>query len=152
MQQRWFSVSSPLMENGSDLAREAMDRFRQGMATGSWKPFIELLAPDFTMRVPVGELRGHNAGREEAVQHFSKLRLMRVRLSLGEPTTETTDGRTTIFELEVTGTLYGRPYRNHLAFAFDVEGGKVRAMREYFGDLDSEIVSKALTEETSASA
>jgi ketosteroid isomerase-like protein len=139
------------MEN-RPLARDAMEKFRHGMATGSWKPFIELLAPDFTMRVPVGELRGQDASREEAIQHFSKLRLMGVRLSLGEPTTATTDGRTTVFELEVTGTLYGRPYKNHLAFAFDVEGGKVRAMREYFGDLDTEIVSKALKEETSATA
>jgi ketosteroid isomerase-like protein len=126
------------------VALDAMERFRSGWASGSWKPFIELLSSDFEMRVPVGELRGRVVGREEAATHFQKLRLMRVRLTVGEPTRTTVGDGTVMFEVQVNGTLYGLPYRNNLAFAFDVRDGKVCGLREYFGDLDRDILAKAL--------
>jgi hypothetical protein len=53
-------------------------------------------------------------------------------------------GSTVMFELQVTGTLYDLPYKNHLAFAFEVEGDRIRSLREYFGDLDRDIIAKAL--------
>jgi ketosteroid isomerase-like protein len=126
------------------VARDAMDRFRSGWANGSWKPFIEMLSSDFQMRVPVGQLRGRVVGREEAAVHFQKLRLMRVRLTIEAPTRTTVGDGTVMFEVAVSGTLYGLPYRNHLAFAFDVRDGELCGLREYFGDLDRDILSKAL--------
>jgi ketosteroid isomerase-like protein len=125
-------------------ARDALGRFRAGWATGAWKPFIELLAPGFTMRVPIGELRGRVASRDEAVQHFHLLRLAGVRLVVGEPTRTALGDSTVTFELEVSGSLYQRPYRNRLALSLDVEGGKITSLREYFGDLDPDILREGL--------
>lgn len=126
------------------VARAALDRFRVGWATGSRRPFLELLAEGFCMRVPIGALRGRTVGREEAAHHFQALRLARVRLALGEPTTVAVGERSVLFELEVSGTLYDLPYRNRLAFAFDVEGERVTGLREYFGELDRSLLARAL--------
>jgi hypothetical protein len=123
--------------NAEDLtiAHEALRTFREGMATGSWKPFIGLLAPSFTMQVPVGELRGRDATREDAIHHFAALRLGRVRLNLSEPSRTCVGDGTVTFELDVAGTLYGAPYANRLVLSFDVAGAQVTAMREYFGEI-----------------
>ena len=127
-----------------EAAHEALRHFRAGWATGAWKPFIEMLAPEFIQRVPIGELRGRDAGRDETVHHFGVLRLSGVRLQLGEPTRTAAGGGTVFFEVEVHGQMYGRPYDNRLALSFDVAGGKLTAMREYFGELDLEILREAL--------
>jgi ketosteroid isomerase-like protein len=126
------------------IAREGLERFRAGWSAGRWKPFIELLSADFTMRVPIGELRGRVATRAEAAHHFQLLRLAGIRLAIGEPTRTAVGGGTVVYELEVSGSLYQRPYRNRLVLSLDVAGGRITALREYFGELDPEILREAL--------
>ena len=134
------------MSEGSVLqtAALAMRHYRAGWATGGWKPFIELLAPSFEQRVPIGELRGRVSKRDEAVHHLQALRLSGLRLELGEPFRVCAGDRTATFELEVSGSLYDLPYHNRIVISLDVEGGLVTAMREYFGELDPEILARAL--------
>jgi hypothetical protein len=124
------------------IAHEALRTFREGMATGAWKPFIALLAPSFTMRVPVGELRGRDATRDEAIHHFGALRLGRVRLNLSDPGRTCVGDRTVTFELDVAGTLYGAPYANRLVLSFDVEAAQLTSMREYFGEINRHMLEE----------
>jgi ketosteroid isomerase-like protein len=121
-----------------------LQRFREGWATGQWRPFLELLAPSFLQRVPIGPLRGREVGLEEARKHFRSLTLLGARLQLGEPFRVAASGSGATFELEVTGELYGLPYRNRLALSFDVADGRITGLREYFGDLDPAILAKGL--------
>jgi ketosteroid isomerase-like protein len=121
-----------------------LDRFRQGWATGAWRPFLDLLAPSFVQRVPIGPLRGKDVGLDEARKHFRSLTLLGARLHFGEPSRVSVSASGAVFELEVSGELYGLPYRNHLALSLDVEDGRITAMREYFGDLDPGILAKGL--------
>ena len=122
----------------------ALQRYRAGWSTGSWAPFVELLSPGFTLCAPIGDLRGRAATRAEVVSHFKAMRLLGVRLQLGEPLRVASSDRNVTFELEVTGALYGLPYRNTIAISLDVEAGLVTALREYFGELDREILARAL--------
>jgi ketosteroid isomerase-like protein len=124
---------------------EGLQRFREGWATGAWRPFLDLLAPSFVQRVPIGPLRGKDAGLEEARRHFRSLTMLGARLHLGEPSRVSVSERGAVFELEVTGELYGLPYRNHLALSLDVADGRITGMREYFGDLDPDILAKGLS-------
>jgi ketosteroid isomerase-like protein len=124
------------------VAREAMRTFRDGMASGAWKPFIAMLAPGFTMRVPVGELRGRVATREEAIHHFAALRLGGVRMRLSEAERTCVGESTVTFEVSVEGMLYGAPYINRLVFSLDIEDGKVTALREYFGELNRRMLAE----------
>lgn len=127
-----------------EIAKDALAKFRHGWESGEWKPFVDLLAPGFTQRVPIGELRGREVGYDETKRHFRALRLMGLRLALGEPTRTTSGAGTVVFEVPVSGQLYGKPYQNRLVLSFDVADGKLTAMREYFGDLDPEILREGL--------
>lgn len=122
-----------------------LQRFREGWATGAWRPFLDLLAPCFVQRVPIGPLRGREVGLDEARKHFRSLTLLGARLTLGEPSRVAVSESGAVFELEVKGELYGLPYRNHLALSLDVRGGRITAMREYFGDLDPAVLEKGLS-------
>jgi ketosteroid isomerase-like protein len=121
-----------------------LQRFRDGWATGQWRPFLELLAPSFVQRVPIGPLRGRDVGLEEARRHFRSLTLLGARLQLAEPFRVAASEAGATFELEVSGELYGLPYQNRLALSFDVAEGRITRLREYFGDLDPAILAKGL--------
>jgi ketosteroid isomerase-like protein len=127
------------------IGRIGLQRFREGWATGAWRPFLELLAPSFVQRAPIGPLRGKDVGLDEARRHFRSLTLLGARLQLGEPFRVAASESGATFELEVTGELYGLPYRNRLALSFDVADGRITGLREYFGDLDPAILAKGLS-------
>ena len=126
------------------VAQLALEGFRAGWATGSWSAFLALLAEDYTQRVPLGEVRGRELSKREAVRHYRAMTLLGVRLQLGEPFRTAASDTGATFELEVSGELYGLPYRNRLALSFDVAAGRITALREYFGELDKDLLERAL--------
>lgn len=113
------------------VARLAFDRFSQGLKTGEWQPFLDLLADDFSFWFPVGEFQGENVGKERAAAFFGYVSsIFDGGLSL-TLTGVTYNESTVVFEFRDEGTLRGQPYRNRGAVAFDVRGDRIIAYREY---------------------
>ena len=95
----------------------------------------EMLADDVTWWVPPGSvMAGSYEGKAEVLE------LMGRGVGLYDPTTPMTldvqgmvaEGSTVCVQLVLSAkTARGRDYRNHYHFVFEVEQGKIRAVKEY---------------------
>jgi len=119
------------------LATKAFDAFTQGLGTGNWQAFFDLMSDDFTFTFPTGKYLGTHAGKATAMEFFgyvSKVYPEGLKVTLDKVTV---DGSTAIFEFRDEGTLVlpsGRqPYKNRVAVSMDFKDGKLVAYREYFG-------------------
>ena len=116
-----------------DVATRAFERFKAGLATGAWQPFLDMLSEDFEFWFPVGKYRGCNRGRERAAEFFQfvtetfpgGLTITAERFTSSETTV--------VVEFCDEGQLRGHPYHNRVAVALDVRGDEICAYREYFG-------------------
>jgi ketosteroid isomerase-like protein len=127
-----------MSEQTRTVAARAFDRFKEGLASGRWQGFLDLLADDFSFYFPTGKWHGEWRGKAKAAEFFEyvssvypgglEITLDRVQCS------ETT----CVFEFRDWGTLIlpgqpPRPYQNRVAVSFDVRGDRIVAYREYFG-------------------
>ncbi|MBE9129842.1 MULTISPECIES: nuclear transport factor 2 family protein [unclassified Coleofasciculus] len=116
-----------------EVAQGAFGHFSHGLATGEWKPFVEMLTDDFTFWFPVGPYQGLNVGKERAIAFFeyvSEVFNQGLSVTLDRVTSNET---TVVFEFRDEGKMRGEPYKNRIAVSFDVRGDKICGYREYFG-------------------
>jgi ketosteroid isomerase-like protein len=116
-----------------EVAQKAFAHFTNGLATGDWEPFLEMLTDDFAFWFPVSQFHGLNQGKERAREFFQY-----VAEAYSEGLTVTLDRvtsneTTVVFEFRDEGPMWGHPYKNRVAVSFDVRGDKICFYREYFG-------------------
>lgn len=122
------------MTNPNDsltVAYRGFEQFKNGLATGQWEPFLEMLTDDFTFWFPVGQFQGVNAGKDKAkafFQYVSEAFSEGLTLELERVTSNET---TVVFEVLSQGKLRGNFYKNHVAVSLDVRGEKICGYREY---------------------
>lgn len=121
-------------ENTLKVAQQAFEHFTQGLATGEWQNFLDMLTDDFTFWFPMGKFQGLNTGKERAKEFFEYVsEAFKPGLKLTSLDNITSNEKTVIFEFRDEGNLFGQPYKNRVAVAFDVRGDQICSYREYFG-------------------
>ncbi len=116
------------------VAQQAFEYFTQGLATGEWQAFFDMLTDDFTFWFPMGKFHGLNVGKERAKEFFEYVsESFNSGLKLTSLDHVTSNETTVVFEFRDEGLLLGQPYKNRVAVAFDVRGDKICGYREYFG-------------------
>lgn len=121
-------------ENTLKTAQQAFEHFKQGLETGEWQAFLDMLTDDFTFWFPMGKFQGLNTGKERAKEFFEYVsEAFKPGLKLTSLDNITRNEKTVIFEFRDEGNLFGQPYKNRVAVAFDVRGDKICSYREYFG-------------------
>lgn len=115
------------------VAQKAFKYFTNGLETGEWEPFLEMLTDDFSFWFPVSKFHGLNQGKERAREFFKY-----VAEAYSEGLTVTLDRvmsneNTVVFEFRDQGIMWGNAYKNRVAVSFDVRGDKICFYREYFG-------------------
>lgn len=121
-------------ENTLKVAQQAFEHFTQGLETGEWQAFLDMLTDDFTFWFPMGKFQGLNTGKERAKEFFEYVsEAFKPGLKLTSLDSITSNKKTVIFEFRDEGNLLGQPYKNRVAVAFDVRGDKICSYREYFG-------------------
>ncbi|MGC9526526.1 MAG: nuclear transport factor 2 family protein [Limnospira sp.] len=126
----------PMMRTPSpetlETAQIGFDRFKRGLATGEWEAFLEMLTDDVTFFFPAGPYKGLNHGVQKLGDFLRSatrtvfaggLTLDEERISGGDTTV--------IFEARSRGKIWGNPYENQVAIAFEIRGDRICSYREY---------------------
>lgn len=126
------------LERTRAVAARGFERFKEGLATGRWEGFLDLLAEDFTFHFPTGRWHGEWRGKEKAAEFFAYvsavfpggLEVTLDRVQCGESTC--------VFEFRDRGVMVlpsqpPQPYENRVAVSLDVRGDLIVGYREYFG-------------------
>ena len=117
-----------------ETAHQAFQTFVDGLATGQWEPFLNLLTDDFTFWFPMGPYHGLNVGKQRAAEFLQFTReAFKEGLTVTHVSRVTSNDTTVVFEFQDEGLLRDEPYKNRVAVSFDVRGDKICAYREYFG-------------------
>ncbi|MGK7956332.1 MAG: nuclear transport factor 2 family protein [Crocosphaera sp.] len=116
-----------------EVGKKAFGKFTHGLETGEWDGFLEMVTDDFTFWFPTGQYHGLNQGKDKAREFFAF-----VSEAFSEGLFVTLDNivsneKTVIFEFKDEGLIRGVPYKNRVAIAFDIQGDKISAYREYYG-------------------
>lgn len=129
-----FEPRASRVRTPKQVAEEAFEDFRAGLASGDWEPFLARLSDDFTLHFPLGRFQGFNRGKERAAEFFHFVsQAYPEGLEIEEVIAVTSEGNRTVFEFADRGSLRGQPYHNVVAVAFEVCGDQICAYREYFG-------------------
>lgn len=121
-------------EHTLKVAQQAFEHFTQGLETGNWQAFLDMLTDDFSFWFPTGKFHGLNTGKERAKEFFKYVsEAFQPGIKLTSLDNITCNEKTVIFEFRDEGNLFGQPYKNRVAVAFDVCGDKICSYREYFG-------------------
>ncbi|MBE9232420.1 nuclear transport factor 2 family protein [Cuspidothrix issatschenkoi LEGE 03284] len=121
-------------ENTLKIAQQAFDYFTQGLATGNWQNFLDMLTDDFSFWFPTGKFHGLNIGKERAKEFFAHVsEAFKTGIKIASLDNITSNEKTVIFEFRDEGNLFEQPYKNRVAVAFDVRDDKICSYREYFG-------------------
>lgn len=124
----------PRVRTPKQVAEEAFEDFRIGLATGTWEPFLDRLSDDFTFHFPLGKYQGLNEGKDRAAEFFAFVsQAYPEGLEVEEIVGVTAEGNRVVFEFKDSGLLRGQPYHNLVTISLDVCGEKVCGYREYFG-------------------
>jgi ketosteroid isomerase-like protein len=132
-----LDVSAP-DRRALEVARAAFVGLQRGAATGNWSGFLDLLAEDVKIMIPVpaevenppeGLLVGKAVARELFASHHDGT----VRGARLEAKRVTANGPLVVLECRVEGNLNGEVVANHFVFAFEVEveAGRIAGMYEY---------------------
>ncbi|TAE61295.1 MAG: nuclear transport factor 2 family protein [Nostocales cyanobacterium] len=126
------------MNNSSEhtlkIGKQAFTHFSNGLETGNWQNFLDMLTDDFTFWFPMGKFHGLNTGKERAQEFFEYVsQAFQPGLKITSLDNITNNEKTVVFEFKDEGNLFGEPYKNRVAVAFDVRGDKICSYREYFG-------------------
>ncbi|QSJ15958.1 nuclear transport factor 2 family protein [Nostoc sp. UHCC 0702] len=120
-------------------AQQAFDHLAKGWATGDYQPYIDMLSDHVSFWLPVGKQRSQPFAYEGKQQIIARLQARTEkgdRLTFSSPDRVTSNNTTVTFEFESQGTIASLPFKGRNAISFDVKGGKISAVREYFGDID----------------
>ncbi|MGK7941779.1 MAG: nuclear transport factor 2 family protein [Crocosphaera sp.] len=120
-------------KNTLEVGKKAFKKFTHGLETREWEPFLEMLSDDFYFWFPVGEFHGLNVGKERAKEFFDYVANAYTEGLKVTLDSITSNEKTVVFEFRDEGLMWGHPYKNRVAVAFDVSGDKICAYREYFG-------------------
>lgn len=116
-------------------AHHAFEQFSHGLATGEWQSFLDLLTNDFSFWFPVGPYQGWNEGKDTAADFFQSVsEVFAGGLSITIQS-YTSNETTVVFEARSQGKMFGYPYQNQAAIAFEIRGNQICAYREYLGVL-----------------
>lgn len=117
-------------------AQVAFKHFTQGLETGEWEAFLNMLTDDFRFWFPVGIYKGENVGKEKATQffHYVTDKVFTQGLSI-ELERITSNETTVVFEIKSQGQMLSYAYENQAAISFDIRGDKICGYREYLGVL-----------------
>jgi ketosteroid isomerase-like protein len=119
-----------------EVALAAFRGIQRGAATGYWGDFVDLLAEDVRIMIPVpsteenapeGVLRGKAFAREM----FANRHVEKVRGAVLEGMRVAANGPLVVIESRVEGNLGGEDVANHFVFVFEVVEGAIAAMYEY---------------------
>jgi ketosteroid isomerase-like protein len=119
-----------------DVAVAAFRGIQRGAATGYWGDFVDLLAEDVRIMIPVpaseenapeGVLRGKTFAREM----FANRHVEKVQGAVLEGMRIAANGPLVVIESRVEGNLGGEDVANHFVFVFEVADGAVASMYEY---------------------
>ncbi|MEM1391775.1 MAG: nuclear transport factor 2 family protein [Cyanobacteria bacterium P01_H01_bin.150] len=126
-------MTQPL-ENTLKVAHQAFECFSNGLATGEWNDFLEMLTEDFSFWFPQGKYQGLNIGRQRAKEFFDYVsQAFSSGLTITSVERITSNDTTVVFEFRDEGKLMGETYKNRVAVSFDVREDKICGYREYFG-------------------
>lgn len=120
-------------------AQQAFNYLAQGWATGNFQPFIDMLADEVMLWLPVGKQRDKSSEYEDKQQMLARLQARTERgdrLQFSSPEHITSNETTVTFEFESQGTIRNQPFKGRNAVSFDIKGDKIAGVREYFGDID----------------
>ena len=123
-------------------AHTAFQHFKNGWASGDFFAFLAMLTDDFEFAFPTGKQRGIFDGKTGHAKMLAKCREdfeSGNRLTLHEPRTVAVDRQTVIFEFSSEGDFGEFKYHGRNIIVLAVEGEKICAFREYFGDLDPQL-------------
>jgi uncharacterized protein (DUF1330 family)/ketosteroid isomerase-like protein len=124
----------PKVRTAKQVAEEAFEDLRHGLATGQWQPWLDRLSDDFTFHFPMGRYQGVNEGKGKAAEFFAFVsQAYADGLFVDEITGVTAEGTRVVFEFADHGLLFGKPYTNKVAISLDVCGDEICGYREYFG-------------------
>ncbi|MEQ8676119.1 MAG: nuclear transport factor 2 family protein [Aggregatilineales bacterium] len=116
------------------IGRQAFEHFRQGLATGEWVAFLDMLTDDFTLTFPKGKFAGTHHGKDKATEFFGFVRKAYPEgLFITNLQTVAVGENTVMFEFQDEGKLFDQPYQGRVVIALDVRGDKISGYREYFG-------------------
>ncbi|WP_414530701.1 nuclear transport factor 2 family protein [Nodularia chucula] len=116
------------------IAEKAFDHFTQGLVTGEWEGFLDMLTEDFTFWFPMGKFHGLNEGKDRAREFFEYVSAsFSSGLNLTSLDRVTSNETTVVFEFRDEGLLLNQPYKNRVAVSFDIRRDKICGYREYFG-------------------
>ncbi|MEM7049229.1 MAG: nuclear transport factor 2 family protein [Acidobacteriota bacterium] len=125
---------APIVRTPKQVAEEAFEHFRHGLATGEWQGFLARLSDDFTFRFPFGRWQGTHQGRDKAAEFFPYVsETFAGGLIIESVEAVTAEENRVVFEFHDRGKLRGQPYENRVAIALEVCGEQVCGYREYFG-------------------
>jgi ketosteroid isomerase-like protein len=119
-----------------EVAIAAFRGIQRGAATGYWGDFVDLLAEDVRIMIPVpsseenapeGVLRGKAFAREM----FANRHVEKVRGAVLEGMRVAANGPLVVIESRVEGNLGGEDVANHFVFVFEVVDGAIASMYEY---------------------
>lgn len=128
----------PITRTALNAWRHLADAHREGDFSG----YLAMITDDYVFSMPLGEFRGRNVGRERAAECYRQIAASEPKLKFHEPLRVTRQGDTVVIEFEDEGTIKGQPYHNRIASSFDVRGERICGYREYFGDIDPELIAK----------
>lgn len=119
-----------------EVAHAAFLGLQRGAATGNWNDFVDLLAEDVRIMIPVpadaedppeGLLIGKATARRMFASHHDE----RVRGARLEAKRVAANGSLVVLECRVEGDLNGEVVANHFVFTFEVRSARIAAMYEY---------------------
>jgi ketosteroid isomerase-like protein len=119
-----------------DVAQRAFLGLRRGAGTGDWDDFVDLLADDVRIMIPVpagveNPPEGLLVGKDIARQLFGSHHEEKVQGAALECKRVAANGGLVVLECRVEGNLNGENVANHFVFVFEVEGGLIASMYEY---------------------
>ena len=98
---------APKVRTPKQVAEEAFEDFRSGLATGEWQPFLDRLSDDFTFHFPMGRYQGLNEGRERAAEFFAFVsQVYSEGLFVDEVSGVTAEGNRVVFEFADHGLMF----------------------------------------------
>lgn len=137
---RWLDAFLGRAPSAELIALTAWRANAAGHAGKGFDAWLASLADDVSVSMPVGAFRGETIGKAEVSRIYAAIEAAQPRLVYEEPFRVSVSGSCVVIEFADHGTIAGMPYRNRIAASFDIKDGKVHAYREYFGDIDPEII------------
>lgn len=118
--------------SNTEIAQIAFNYFSQGLASGEWHDFLDMLTEDFSFSFPIPPFQGENVGKDKAKQFFNYVSQQVFTTGLFLTVERiTSNENTVVFEVKSQGLMFDQPYANQAAISFDIRGNYICGYREY---------------------